>query len=149
METAMQIQRTTSVEATRAALPLLANLDALYPGFAGWYADKVVPGVAKGQDVVLLAFDEDQLAGIALGKRSATETKLRCVRVVPRLQQTGAGLRLIDRMLEELECETPHCTVAEELLHSYSRAFVNRYGFQLSDVTKGEYRRGRLEYHFN
>jgi N-acetylglutamate synthase-like GNAT family acetyltransferase len=87
--------------------------------------------------------------GIALGKRTESETKLRCVRVLPSHQNSGIGLRLIDRMLEALECENPHCSVAEELLHTYSRAFVNRYGFELTKVDKGMYRAGKLEYGFN
>ncbi|KWT98009.1 hypothetical protein APY03_0680 [Variovorax sp. WDL1] len=39
--------------------------------------------------------------------------------------------------------------MAEEMLHIYSRAFVNRYGFALSAVENGRYRPGRLEYAFN
>lgn len=131
------------------ALPLLQSLDALYPGFARWYQDKVVAPPPSAGNVVLLATHEGALTGVALGKIGAEEVKLRCVRVVPQLQNSGLGLRLIDRMLEELEFEKPHCTVAEEMLHSYSRAFVHRYGFTLSTVEKGEYRRGKLEYHFN
>lgn len=46
-------------------------------------------------------------------------------------------------MLGALQCDKPHCTVAEELLHTYSRAFVNRYGFSLSAVDKGRYRPGK------
>lgn len=84
-----------------------------------------------------------------MGKRAATERKLRCVRVLPEVQNRGVGLRLIERMFDELETETPHCTVAEEMLGQYSRAFVNRYGFQLSCVDKGRYRPAKLEYAFN
>lgn len=145
----MQITRAHDPAVAGQVLPFLADLDCYYPNFSEWYANKVLPGLAQGTDALLLAWSGDQLAGVALGKRGADETKLRCVRVAPAWQNSGIGLRLIERMFVELECERPHVTVAEELLHTYSRAFVQRYGFQLSAVDKGRYRPRKLEYAFN
>lgn len=145
----MQYQQTNSMVQALLAMPLLHSLDRLYPGFQSWYVSTVVPGVVTGRDVLMLAMDGAQVAGIALGKRADDETKLRCVRVLPAYQNTGVGLKLIENMFDALECDKPHCTVAEELMHTYSRAFVNRYGFALSDVSRGRYRRGKLEYAFN
>lgn len=146
----MVITPTNSFTEALLALPMLRSLDAYYPEFSHWYVNTVMPGVVTGKDVLLLArADEGGIAGIALGKRTADETKLRCIRVMPEFQQSGLGIKLIDRMIDELECEKPHCTVAEEMLHQYSRAFVSRYGFALSAVDKGAYRRGKLEYRFN
>ena len=51
--------------------------------------------------------------------------------------------------IELLEDEKPVVTVAEEMIHLYSRSFVNRYGFELTDVNKGLYRPKKLEYCFN
>lgn len=145
----MDYVKTRSFTQAMMVLPFLEGLDALYPGFQSWYINQVVPGVVLGKDVLMLARDGGKVAAIALGKRSAHETKLRCVRVAPSHQQSGVGVRLIDHMLEALQCDKPHCTVAEELLHTYSRAFVHRYGFSLSAVDKGRYRPGKLEYAFN
>jgi len=145
----MQIEQSTSMVQALLAMPLLNSLNSLYPGFQSWYLTKVVPGVVTGNDVLLLALENGQVKGLALGKRAEDEIKLRCIRVVPEHQNRGTGLRLIERMFDVLECDKPHCTVAEELMHTYSRAFVNRYGFALSDVSKGRYRRGKLEYAFN
>jgi GNAT superfamily N-acetyltransferase len=131
------------------ALPFLRSLDVYYPNVSDWYLNTVVPGLVTGQDKLLIAREAGQLVGIALGKKGADETKLRCVRVAPAWENRGVGLRLIEGMFEALEDEQPHCTVAEELLHTYSRLFVNRYGFRLSGVDKGAYRRGKLEYRFN
>lgn len=131
------------------ALPMLRSLDIFYPGIETWYINQVVPGVVLGRDILVLAKEQGWVVGIALGKKSGREKKLRCVRMLASHQQTGAGIRLIDRMLEELECEKPACTVAEELLHTYARPFVNRYGFELAQVDKGRYRPGKLEYAFN
>ncbi|BAW19245.1 putative N-acetyltransferase [Ralstonia phage RP31] len=127
------------------ARQFLTGLTHFYPGFDHWFANKVVGSL---DSIVLVAMEKNCLAGIALGK-VGIEPKLRCVRVHDDLQGSGLGLKLIDRMLSHLESETPHCTVAEEMMHDYSRAFVKRYGFRLSDVTKGEYRQNKLEYHWN
>lgn len=145
----MQIVQTRAFVPTLQALRVLQGLDSLYPGFNDWYVNKVVPGVVLGNDQLLIAQDAGRIVGLALGKRSADETKLRCVRVLPAYEGQGLGIKLIDRMLDVLECDKPHCTVAEEMLHSYSRAFVTRYGFELNAVDKGRYRPGKLEYSFN
>jgi len=145
----MRIVATRSFVEAFMAVPLLQSLDTLYPDLSYWYVNTVIPGLVLGNDVLLLAKEGEQTTGLALGKRTADERKLRCVRVVPEAQNTGVGLRLIERMFEELETERPHCTVAEEMLGLYSRPFVNRYGFQLNSVDKGRYRPGKLEYAFN
>ena len=145
----MNIEQSNHFVQAFQVLPMLRSLDDLYPGFESWYVNTVVPGVVLGQDTLLLAKDEGRIVGVALGKKTAEETKLRCVRVLPSHENTGIGLRLIESMLEALECDKPHCSVAEELLHTYSRPFVNRYGFRLSGVDKGAYRKGKLEYRFN
>lgn len=145
----MQIIQSSSFVQAFQALPLLRTLNEYYRDFEHWYVNTVVPGLVLGNDIMLLAVEGQNIAGVALGKRTDGETKLRCVRVLPEFQHTGVGIKLIDRMIDTLECEKPHCTVSEEMIHLYSRAFVNRYGFELNDVQKGKYRPGKLEYMFN
>lgn len=145
----MRIESTKSFIEAFMVLPMLRSLDQYYPDLSYWYINKVVPGLVLGKDVLLLAKDQDRIVGIALGKRSEEERKLRCVRVLPGYQNKGTGLKLIEKMFDELETDKPHCTVAEELFHIYSRPFVNRYGFELNNVDKGLYRPGVLEYSFN
>jgi N-acetylglutamate synthase-like GNAT family acetyltransferase len=123
----------------------LSGLSNLYPGFNSWFANKVAQST---DSIILIAQDGEHLAGVALG-RLGDEPKLRCIRVREDLQGSGLGIKLIDPMLDHLQSDKPHVTVAEEMMHSYSRAFMKRYGFALSDVVKGEYRRNKLEYHWN
>lgn len=144
----MRIEPTKSFVEAFSVLPMLKSLDEFYPDLSYWYVNTVVPGLVLGKDVLLLAKEAGRTVGIALGK-NGEEKKLRCVRVIPEFQNTGCGLKLIERMFDELETETPHCTVAEEMLGLYSRAFVNRYGFRLNSVDKGRYRPAKLEYAFN
>lgn len=145
----MRIVRTECVKQATQAFPFIADLDRFYPALSQWYESKVIPGLSQGENRMLLAWEGETLAGLVLGKVTSEERKLRCIRVAPDWQNTGLGLRLIERMFDELETATPSCTVAEEMLHQYSRPFINRYGFELSAVDKGRYRPRKLEYAFN
>ena len=131
------------------AFAVVRDLSASYPGFARWYAEKVLPDLASGAGTMTLAEQDGEVVGLALGKRTPSETKLRCIRVVPRLRGRGLGPRLIDGALAQLGCDRPLCTVPEEMLHEYATTFVNRYGFSLTEVARGMYRESRLEYVFN
>lgn len=131
------------------SLAMLKHLNELYPGFHGWFVNKAMPGIITGNDILICAKEHDQIIGVALGKKREDETKIRCIRVAPAYQNRGVGLHLIDGMLTALGEDKPHCTVAEEMMHDYSRAFIERYHFALTAVTKGVYRRGKLEYGFN
>jgi GNAT superfamily N-acetyltransferase len=131
------------------SLEMLKNLNDLYPGFHGWFVNKAMPGIILGDDILICAKEHDQIIGVALGKKRDDETKMRCIRVDPAYQKRGVGMRLIDGMLTALGDDKPHCTVAEEMMHDYSRAFIEHYRFTLTNVTKGEHRFGKLEYGFN
>lgn len=134
---------------TMSTLPFIASLDQYYPDIQHWYISKVIPGVSLGTDKLVIAKDNGVIAGIALGKNDGTEAKLRCIRVHPDYNGSGLGIKLIDSMLEEISSIKPHVTVSEEMFHLYSRLFHRRYGFYLTDVNKGMYRRGKLEYCYN
>jgi len=142
------LNSTVSFTGAFAVLPFIKGLDTYYPEISHWFINTVIPGLSLGSDKLIVARDGVNIAGIALGKMG-DESKLRCVRVHPDYQGTGLGIRLIDEMLELIEDGKPGATVSEEMLHLYSRPFIKRYGFELSDVSKGQYRRGKLEYVFN
>ncbi len=131
------------------ALNVLTPISALYPEFRDWYINRAMPGVVSGNDILIVAKDGPHIVGVALSKAHEDETKLRCVRVSPHYAGRGIGLHLIDRSLEALGCDKPLCTVPQEMIDEYSRAFVNRYHFNLSRVDRGAYRPGKLEYIFN
>lgn len=128
---------------------LLAGLENYYPDFGHWYTNTCMPGVLLGDDLLIVARERNRVIGVALGKRKKDETKLRCVRVLPDYQNRAVGIHLVEKALRELDCAKPHCTVAEEMLHQFSRPFINHFDFDLSSVDKGRYRRGKLEYVFN
>jgi GNAT superfamily N-acetyltransferase len=128
---------------------MLNGLENYYPGFQYWYVNKCMPGIVLGPDILILAREHGQIVGLAIGKKREEEVKLRCIRVLPQYQNRGTGLHLIDHMLHALDDDKPYCTVPEEMMHQYSRAFINRYRFSLDRVDRGPYRKGVLEYGFN
>lgn len=128
---------------------LLNGLENYYPDFNYWFINKCVPGILIGDDSLIVAKEHDQLIGVVLGKKDIKETKLRCIRVLPEYQNKGIGIHLIEKMLYKLDDDKPHCTVSEEMLHQFSRPFINLFNFNLSKVDKGLYRENKLEYIFN
>lgn len=127
----------------------LLDLQYLYPDFNYWFSNKCLPGIVIGSDKMIIAKHDEQIIGLAIGKVSDNEKKLRCVRVRPDYQQRGVGIHLVDKMLREIDCDKPIATVSEEMLHDFARPFVNHFNFDLTSVNKGMYRRGKLEYIFN
>lgn len=145
---AIILERTPSLTDALYAADLISSLDEYYPDIKHWYLNTVLTGIFTGDDRMIIAKEGNMMVGLALGKKTE-ECKLRCIRVLPSYQNTGLGMRLIDSMIDELECEKPHATVSEEMINLYSRPFINRYGFELHAVNKGMYRKGKLEYIFN
>ena len=131
------------------SLKMLEQLENYYPGFQYWFINKALPGVLVGDDLLVVARHKAAIIGVALGKKSEDENKLRCVRVAPEYQKRGIGLRLVEKTLTEMDCDKPLCTVSEEMFHEFSRPFINLFDFDLSTVKKGLYRPGKLEYVFN
>jgi len=128
----------------------LEPISRMYPGFSSWYWDKVVPGILMGEDKIIMAeTSKGDLVGVSVIKKSIAEHKLRSVRLTERFQNKGFGLYLIDESLKQLGVDKPIASVAEEMINDYSRILVNRYGFDLTHVYNGLYRKGVLEYEFN
>lgn len=127
---------------------ILRPLSAYYPDFSDWYWDKVVPGILLGEDKLIIMKRNDVVAGVSILK-DREEKKLRCLRMSPEFQQKGLGLYLIDESLKQLDTDKPLCSVSEEMMHEFSRIFINRYGFDLTHVYNNLYRKGKLEYEFN
>jgi GNAT superfamily N-acetyltransferase len=142
-------ERRNSLTDTVVALNLLRNVENYYPGFEYWYINKAMPGIMVGEDVLLFAKDNDKCVGVALGKKSEEEVKLRCVRVLPEYQKRGTGIHLIEKMLLELDCDKPRCTVSEELFHDFARPFIRYFDWDLDDAVKNLYRDNKVEYIWN
>jgi GNAT superfamily N-acetyltransferase len=131
------------------AYTLLESLQNQYPDFGHWYVNKCMPGILVGEDKLLVVREHHRIIGVALGKKTPDEVKLRCVRVLLEYENKGIGIHLVEKMLKLLDKDKPACTVSQEMLHLFSRAFINHFNFELTRVSKGQYRPGKLEYLFN
>lgn len=129
----------------------LTKLNCYYPNISDWFINTIIPDVIdnNGTSKLIIAHENNNMIGFALGKKTDIETKLRCIRVSTEYRYSGVGIKLVDSMINELQCTKPYVTVSEEMLHLYSRMFVNRYGFKLDEVLNGAYRENKLEYYFN
>jgi len=128
---------------------VLAGLTDSYPDFEPWLYNKAIPSLSTKEGVIVIAKQRDEIVGLAMGKNSPTEKKIRCIRVLPRYQSDGVGTELIERMMKELDDDKPLVTVPHDMIHSYSRIFINHFRYALTWVEKGLYKENRLEYIFN
>jgi hypothetical protein len=144
----MIYRNSNSIPDLYAVFNTIEPISQFYPGFKDWFWDKVVPGVVEGNDEIILAEERNELVGVSIIKKTG-EKKLRALRINPKFQKTGKGLYLIDESLKRLNVDKPIVSVAEEMIHDFSRIFINRYNFNISHVYKGLYRKEKLEYEFN
>lgn len=146
----MKIEKAETLFQLTEILSLIKTLESFYPDVEHWYINKVIPRVMLGEDIVLvLKDDSEKLAGVAIGKKTETESKLCCLKVIEDFQSRGYGIKLIKNMLRELGNDYPHCSVSEDLFHIYSQLFVNHFGWSVDDVKEDVYKKGKLEYYFN
>lgn len=137
-----------SIPELHGCFQLLKPISKLYPDFNDWYWNKVVPGIIIGNDKIILAEKNSEIIGVSIIK-NGDEKKLRALRIIDKYQSQGYGMYLIDESLRQLNTDKPLVSVAEEMINEYSRAFINRYNFNMTHVYKDLYRKGHLEYEFN
>jgi len=129
---------------------LIKDLDNYYPNFHDWYFNRFIQSVLLGNDIALVLKNRyEEIIGVSLLKKQEKEVKLRALRISNKYKNKGYGLYLLDKSLKILDEPLPFCTVSEELINSYSRIFINRYGFSLDYIERNCYRKNKNEYFFN
>lgn len=126
----------------------LKQLSQFYPNFNEWFELKVVPGLSDGSRQLILKEINNELAAVAVLKRTETERKLCSLRVMPAYQGTGTGLRMFQEAFQLLETERPLLSVAEEQLPRFERVF-DFFGFEQASRYDQLYRPRRAEFSFN
>ena len=126
---------------------LLKDLSGSYPDFSDWYWNKVVPRTQLGSDLIMIYFNKYGPVGVSILKLK--DKKLCTVRVLKEYEKKTYGIKIIEDSLKILNCDKPNCTVSEDLLHSFSRPFINLFKFDITKVWNGIYQKGKLEYEFN
>ena len=126
----------------------LSELSGYYPGFDEWLNKKVLPGLISGERSILLECRRGDLSGLAIVKDDESEQKLCCLRVLPRYQGTGIGLKLFERSFEVLNNDSPLLSIAEEQLVVFRKIF-QYYGFEIAKIYPDYYRPFKAELSFN
>jgi len=125
----------------------LAHLEEVYPGFRNWYWGKVIDGFIDGSRRAFVA-GGDQVTGIVIAKRTASERKLCTVWVDSRSGGRGVGAALMKDAMSWLATDKPLITVPAERISEFQPLF-KRWRFSLDHVADSMYRYGRREYVFN
>ena len=126
----------------------IRHLETFYPQFASWFWAKVVPGCRDQSRSILQAYAGENLAGVAILKRSPFERKICTLWVAPFARGCGFGQRLLFDSLEWLQFDKPLITVCQERLHEL-QPLLDKFGFRLEQAAQSLYRPRRLEYVFN
>lgn len=126
----------------------LSSMSALYPDFDTWYEGKVLPGLSTGERSLLIERRSGMVAGIAILKRDAHESKLCCLRVAPQFANAGIGVRLFEQSMDVLDTRHPLLTVAEDRLAHFERLFQH-FGYQVAQEYPDLYRPRVSEIAFN
>lgn len=130
------------------ALAFLLPLSEDYPGIAGWFVHKVVPGLRHGTRLLLPIEREDQMVGLGIAKDEDGERKICTVRVAPSHAGRGIGVRLFDGLLKWLDDDRPHLTVSTVRLAQFERIF-DYYGFDMTSAHEGLYVPRAVELGYN
>lgn len=124
----MRIEKISNLFLLTELSSTISSLSHIYPDISHWYNNKVIPRVMLGEDIVIVAKSENgKTIGFAIGKKTEKESKLCCLMVLPDFRGKGYALKLINRIIEELDDDYPHCSVSEDLFHTYSKIFINHF----------------------
>jgi acetyltransferase, GNAT family len=117
-----------------------------YPSFDIWYFMNVIPSLKDGRKKIIISHDNNNLKGLAILKYN--EKKLCHLSVMPPYKNKGYGIKLFKQSFIELETEKPFLTVSEEKLIEFKKVF-DYFGFELTDIIDGYYRKDKKEYFYN
>ncbi|WP_281799742.1 GNAT family N-acetyltransferase [Methylocystis echinoides] len=126
----------------------ISHLQVFYPGFEYWFNAKVASGLRDGSRRVFVERRGKEIAGLAIAKRSALESKLCTLYVAPKFRYRGVAARLANEAFDWLETKQPLFSVPEERLPEF-RVLINRWSFVETQALRSFYRNGKIEYVFN
>ena len=120
----------------------------VYPQFSNWFADRVLPGIARAERTIVLEERCGKVVGFLILKHTASERKLCTLRVRNELQNRGLGIRLFETAFRVLETEKPLLSVADVNLGAFEKIF-RYFNFSSGYAYRDLYRPGSTEFSFN
>ncbi len=135
-----------------AAIPvikdLLCDLSGFYPDFENWLEEKVYKGIVTGERSIILHYINNDISGLAIVKDTECEKKLCCLRVLPKYQGSGVGIKLFQKSFNTLNCDKPLLSISQEKEADFLKVF-RYFGFSLEKKYIDYYRKGSYENSFN
>lgn len=120
-----------------------------YPNILDWYDNTVVPSLTPlGNGCIFVAMNKEDIAGYIILKNTETEKKIRHIMVLPQYRRNHIGSRLILKAFEYLGTRTPKITVSEDSINIL-QPLLDKYKFELTDIVKDIYIKGKEECIFN
>lgn len=128
---------------------ILTEHISVYPNILDWYDNTVVPSLTPlGNGCIFVAMNKDDIAGYIILKNTEIEKKIRHIMVLPQYRRNHIGSRLILKAFEYLGTRTPKITVSEDNINGL-QPLLDKYKFELTDIVKDIYIKGKDEYIFN
>ena len=121
-----------------------------YPCYTDWLNNKFFYGLKSDtmRRGYVFAVDNNVLSGIALLKKDAQEKKICCLFVKPEYRKQGIATNLIRQSISLLQIDRPLITISEQNLSLFLPLFRN-FGFEITEIKHGIYKKGIKEYYFN
>lgn len=135
------------LKAARIVLLELQDVRSYYPNFLQWYYLKVLPQIATGKRDVVLYTHYSDVCGIEILK-NGEEKKICTLKVNAEYQKRGIGKKLFETSFKILQTDNPIITVSDSKVFQFRRV-LNDYKFQLTQVCRDKYIKGKSELVFN
>ncbi|MBC2689796.1 GNAT family N-acetyltransferase [Pseudomonas kielensis] len=123
----------------------LSAVAGLYPGFKEWLYFTFKPEFARGVREVIVAYSGNEIAGLALLKRTSVENKICTFYVFPSFRDNDIGKDLIDRSISFLDNGREMMISVSEEREAELFPLLRKSGFKLHYKIEDLYRIGKSE----
>lgn len=123
-----------------------------YPEYKKWYFTKQLPVTVNSNERNILFVrnpgDDNEIISIAFLKKDDDEKKICTLYVSYKYRGLGIGKAIVEESMRWLETTKPLITFADYKLEMF-KPFIDRYGWELTEIVSGVYNDNSLELCFN
>jgi ASC-1-like (ASCH) protein/GNAT superfamily N-acetyltransferase len=109
-----------------------------YPKHFEHYWTKYVPGIFKGERQIVAAYIGNRIAGVAILKRDAEETKICTLFISEEFRGQGVATAVLGEAFKWLGTSKPLITIADYKVAMFNR-IIEKYDWRLTQVLEGGY----------
>lgn len=126
----------------------LNSLSLEYPNFDEWLKCKVFPGLFNGEREILIEHRQGKIAGLAIVKNNLMEKKICCLRVLPKFQNRGIGIKMFIKSMEILDTDKPLLSISENNISKFKK-IMDYFNFKQYEKYLGLYKENTKEISYN